>query len=215
MKKLATFLCLFLCVFGTQAQGTITGFTISPTNPTTSDTVYIYANIQFSSSTCDLDNKSHLVSGFNIEASSHHCVGYLLAICNTIDTFKIDPLPLGDYSFNLNLTHGGTTLPCTATVLSDDDSTFSFTVSPGGIAGLPPQPASVLNIYPNPIQDKINLSSVPDGTLYSLIDVTGKLVKSGAVKSNLIGNLETLPAGLYFLQLETSSGSVVKQITKE
>ena len=100
MKKL---LLLLLCVpligFG-QIQGSISSLTISPTYPTETDTVYIYAELLFSSSNCPLDIKSYSISGNNIAASTQHCLGMLPAICNTTDTFKLNPLAEGTYTFD-------------------------------------------------------------------------------------------------------------------
>ena len=128
MKKL---LLLLLCVpligFG-QIQGSISSLTISPTYPTETDTVYIYAELMFSSSNCPLDIKSYIISGNNIAASTQHCLGMLATICNTTDTFKFDPLPVGTYIFDLTLSSGQ--LPsCTPGIVPDDYDTITFYVS--------------------------------------------------------------------------------------
>ena len=128
MKKL---LLLLLCVpligFG-QIQGSISSLTISPTYPTETDTVYIYAELLFSSSNCPLDIKSYIISGNNIAASTQHCLGMLATICNTIDTFKINPLSVGSYTFDLTLSSGFGGPPCTPGVVPDDYDTITFNV---------------------------------------------------------------------------------------
>ena len=129
MKKL---LLLLLCVpligFG-QIQGSISSLTISPTYPTETDTVYIYAELLFSSSNCPLDIKSYIISGNNIAASTQHCLGMLATICNTIDTFKINPLSVGSYTFDLTLSSGFGGPPCTPGIIPDDYDTITFNVS--------------------------------------------------------------------------------------
>ena len=131
MKKLLLLL-LLLCVpligFG-QIQGSISSLTISPTYPTETDTVYIYAELLFSSSNCPLDIKSYIISGNNIAASTQHCLGMLATICNTIDTFKINPLSAGAYTFDLTLSSGFGGPPCTPGVVPDDYDTITFNVS--------------------------------------------------------------------------------------
>ena len=128
MKKL---LLLLLCVpmigFG-QILGSISSLTISPVNPNNTDTVYIYAELLFTSSGCPLDIKSHSVLGNNIVASTQHCLGMLTAICNTTDTFKLNPLAVGTYTFDLTLSTGLGPPPCTEGIISDDNYVFTFDV---------------------------------------------------------------------------------------
>ena len=102
--------------------------TISPLNPNNTDTVYVYAELLFASSGCLLDMKSHSVSGNNIVASTQHCLGMLTAICNTTDTFKLNPLAVGTYTFDLTLSSGLGPPPCTAGIISDDNYVFTFDV---------------------------------------------------------------------------------------
>jgi hypothetical protein len=114
--------------------GSISSLTISPANPNNTDTVYIYAELLFTSSGCPLDMKSHSVLGNNIVASTQHCLGMLTAICNTTDTFKLNPLALGIYTFDLTLSSGFGGTPCTAGIVPDDNDTISFNVvTPVGI----------------------------------------------------------------------------------
>ena len=97
MKKgLLILLCLPMIGFG-QMLGSISSLTISPVNPNNTDTVYIYTELLFTSTGCPLDIKSYDIAGNNILASTQHCLGIATAICNTIDTFKLNPLTGGTY----------------------------------------------------------------------------------------------------------------------
>ena len=111
-----------------QMLGSISSLTISPVNPNNTDTVYIYAELLFTSSGCPLDMKSHSVLGNNIVASTQHCLGMLTTICNTTDTFKLNPLAVGTYTFDLTLSSGGGGPPCTAGIVPDDNDIISFSV---------------------------------------------------------------------------------------
>ena len=111
-----------------QIQGSIISLTISPTYPTNIDTVYIYAELAFTSSSCPLDMKSHSVLGNNIVASTQHCLGMLTTICNTTDTFKLNPLAVGTYTFDLTLSSGFGGPPCTAGIVPDDNDVITFNV---------------------------------------------------------------------------------------
>ena len=214
MKNIFSFLFVFSSFVLLQAQGTIIGFNLSPANPTATDTIYIYADLRFTSSACELDNISHAVTGFSIDASAHHCLGVATAICSALDTFKINPLPAGNYNFNLGLTSGGSPAPCTPGVVADDDSTFSFTVGPNGPAAVEANNKNAFTVYPNPVVNQLNFSSLTNNTAYTIIDISGKIIKSGLVTGNSINGLEILPSGLYFIKLETGAGDIVRRFAK-
>ena len=128
MKKLLLILlCLPMIGFG-QMLGSISSLTISPVNPNNTDTVYVYAELLFASSGCPLDMKSHSVLGNNIVASTQHCLGMLGTICNTTDTFKLNPLAVGAYTFDLTLSSGFGGPPCTAGIVPDDNDVITFNV---------------------------------------------------------------------------------------
>jgi hypothetical protein len=52
----------------------------------------------------------------------------LSTICNTTDTFKLNPLAVGTYSFDLTLSSGFGSSPCTAGISPDDNDVFTFNV---------------------------------------------------------------------------------------
>jgi hypothetical protein len=213
MKYIVSFVFLTAFSFFSAAQGSILDFAISPANPSTTDTVYLYTELQFSNGDCDLDQQSHTVSGLAIQANAHHCLGMLTIICDVVDTFKINPLTAGNYSFNLTLTSGAGPAPCTPGIIADDDSTFNFTVI--DVSGVTDLSSSRLTSYPNPVQNHINLPLVTDGAAYKLITVSGQVVKAGLVEGKRINDLERLPPGMYFLRIETSTEVLVGQIAKE
>jgi hypothetical protein len=125
------FLLVLLCIpiigLG-QSQGSILSLTFSPANPTNTDTISVYAELAFTSSSCPLDMKGFSVSGNSIVASTHHCVGMLAAICNTVDTFKLAPLATGVYFFHLSLSSGVGGPPCSPGIVPDDGDTITFNV---------------------------------------------------------------------------------------
>ena len=128
MKKLLL-IFFFLPIIGfAQTFGSISSLTISPLNPNNTDTVYIYADLFLSTSDCPLDFKSHSILGNNIVASTKHCLGMLTAICFTTDTFKLNPLAIGTYTFDLTLSSGFGSLPCTAGILADDNDVITFNI---------------------------------------------------------------------------------------
>ena len=112
----------------TQMLGSISSLIVALANPNNTDTVYIYAELLFTSSGCPLDFKSFNILGNNILASTQHCIGIAAAICNTTDTFKLNPLLAGTYLFDLTLSSGGGEPPCTAGIVPDDNDIISFSV---------------------------------------------------------------------------------------
>jgi hypothetical protein len=131
MKKLLLLALIFIFSFNIQAQmlGSITNISCYPANPTTNDTIYLYVDCSFGSSSCNMLTSSHSVTGNTIFASSLHCLGMLTAMCNTTDTFMILPLSVGNYIFNMTLSSGFGGPPCTAGIVADDNQLFSFSVS--------------------------------------------------------------------------------------
>ena len=109
-------------------QGSIISLTVSPTYPTETDTVYIFAELSFSSSDCECFVKTDYLSANHITASTQHCLGMLTTICNTTDTFKLNPLAVGTYTFDLTLSSGGGPPPCTAGIVPDDNDVITFNV---------------------------------------------------------------------------------------
>jgi len=130
MKKLLLILlCLPVIGFG-QILSSIFSLTISPVNPNNTDTVYIYAELSFTSTGCPLDVKSYSIIGNNIFASTQHCIGIATTICNTTDTFKLNPLIVGTYLFDLTLSSGVGGPPCTAGIVPNDNDIITFNVVP-------------------------------------------------------------------------------------
>lgn len=74
-------------------------------------------------------------------------------------------------------------------------------------------------VYPNPFSDYIQIELDNDSEIscaVSLHDITGKLVfqKKNYSKTIQINNLEMLPSGLYFLDIQTDKGHSIKKVVK-
>ena len=103
-------------------------------------------------------------------------------------------------------------------VLKTTDSNETFALAAVGkltfenATGIPVLPvASEINLYPNPAVDYIRIDTSVEITSWSLFDLSGKSLKSG---SDLQIPVIDLPAGFYFLKLDTANGSVTKKIIK-
>ena len=75
----------------------------------------------------------------------------------------------------------------------------------------------VINIYPNPTTDFLNVDNVKTNTTYHLINITGIIEQSGTLKT---GNneiaVQALPTGIHLLQITDNEGAVtVHKIVKQ
>jgi len=66
-----------------------------------------------------------------------------------------------------------------------------------------------IQVYPNPVYNRLNIDGV--FTQASLFDVNGKLINQTTNKEM---NVESLPNGIYLLEIETLQGKVSKKIIK-
>ena len=199
MKTLFTILFTALTM-AVQAQGTVQSITISPANPTSTDTIYVYAALEFAYGACELDNSSETVINQSVYLSAHHCVGMLTVICPTVDTFKIAPLAAGQYNVNFTLTSGSGPAPCTPGIIPDVDSSFNLSVEPAP-SGINETSLQKFNIYPNPAQSQITIdwpSDIPNHATIDIYNLAGQRLISQPFEKNVVFNLSP---GLYAIQI--------------
>jgi len=99
----------------------------------------------------------------------------------------------------------------------EGDKTFALTtvgkITFGDATGIPALPGTPeINLYPNPAVDHIRIDSPVEITSWTLFDLSGKTLKRSA--SDLQIPVMDLPAGFYFLKIDTVDGSVTKKIIK-
>jgi len=68
---------------------------------------------------------------------------------------------------------------------------------------------SDLMFYPNPVHDAMNLNPMLIGKKFRLLDIDGKLLKSGTVKYDRI-DMSSMEIGLYFLVIDNELHKVFK-----
>ena len=206
MKFTFPFLLFLISTPQLLAQGTITGISVFPLNPTSGDDIELHVDVQFTSGDCQVDNKDHNTNAFAITAYAHHCVGLLTVICPTTDTFQLGQLPAGDYTVDFTLTSGFGGPNCSPGIIPDDTEQFQFTVSTS--VGIQEIKTEDNFIYPNPasnilfFKNKLNHAA-------SITDIRGNTVvniKSGASELDI----SHLSSGVYFLQTETKRLKLVK-----
>ncbi|MBL0342746.1 MAG: T9SS type A sorting domain-containing protein [Bacteroidetes bacterium] len=198
---------LFLILTSYKSQGQfIQSLTISPSNPTTADTITILAECAFPSGGCEEHTQGSFVNGSIISGFAIHCLGPLTVICYYTDTFQIAPLAAGNYSFIFQLDAGFGPSPCTPGIVPGPTDTLNFTVtlSSGQNNELLDKSFSV---YPNPVNDLIYLTQSDSKSQHHTIEilsVDGKTVLTKPI-SNLSEpiSVKELQNGFYFIKLKT------------
>lgn len=69
-----------------------------------------------------------------------------------------------------------------------------------------------INIYPNPSTGIINVTGLTSGS-YEMIDLSGRIVKSGSIASTI--NIADVSSGIYVLVLKDINGNVLKKQKQE
>ncbi|WCO01398.1 T9SS type A sorting domain-containing protein [Psychroserpens ponticola] len=71
------------------------------------------------------------------------------------------------------------------------------------------------SVYPNPVNNELNISSTTNGH-YNILNVNGQTLKQGVlVNGNNNINLSQLKSGLYFLNIKNDTGSILKKVIKK
>lgn len=166
-----------------------------PSNPTANDTITFYVALSFPSGTCDQHTQGFNINGNKIEAFALHCLGMLTYICNHTDTFKVNPLSAGAYSFHFQLDAGMLPFPCTPGIFPGPSDSVSFVVNPvTGINQVESQSISV------ELKGNELIVQVYDGEKchISIYDMNGKLVHAGEITNGFFRlNANLLSKGLY------------------
>ncbi len=206
MRKIFIIIC-FAVISGMASAQTIISTTISPSYPTTSDTITLITECMFPSGSCDGAAILTAGGGPYIYADAMHCMGMLSVICTDYDTVQLAPLPAGQYHyiFTLSAGHG---IPCTPGIAVDDVDTISFFVDDAtGIAD--PGSKNLFTVSPNPSDGRMTIRNHSgEISQVSILSSLGKVVDSFIM--NETKDID-LPPGIYFIQSESND---VWQVSK-
>ncbi|MFI5219735.1 MAG: T9SS type A sorting domain-containing protein [Bacteroidia bacterium] len=212
MKKNLTsalFVLFASTVFHANSQW-INSISYSLVNPTAADTIYFYADLSFSSGNCDQHTQTLFVQNNSVYAGALHCLGMLTFICNYTDTFKVNPLPAGNYSFIFHVDAGALPSPCTPGIAPGPTDSISFTVNAATAIQQVKHDNSDFSIYPNPADGKFNVQCLKfkTGEEFIITDVTGKLLYKSIIADETLhielGTLNSSP-GVYFCTIVSDS----------
>ena len=209
MKVLSIVLItLSLCWTSIFSQNNITSVSMEPIYPNSDDTIFVFIDLTFSTTSCLADNSSVQISGTDITASSQYCLGMATAMCSTTDTIVIMPLPAAvNYNFNYFLSIGSLPLPCTPGVVPNDTFFFDFGVLEGSV-GIDEKSMFSYGMRPNPSRGVFELylpSYIDNDFSYLIINNQGEHIQSGLVESNVHRFDLQLKSGMYHMILSSKS----------
>lgn len=202
------FLILLLCIIANNLNAQwINSLTVSPANPTTADSIFVYAQCSFPSGSCDQKAQTLYISPGYIYGQATHCLGMLTYICDATDTFKIVPLPGGNYKFLFSLTAGSLPYPCIPGFGPGVTDSVSFTVT--DVNSIPEVDKDLFqfNLFPNPVKDQlqitfINASAKPGNVTLTIYDLNGKQVLlSEIMNKETTVDVSSFTPGVYLCRL--------------
>lgn len=113
---------------------------------------------------------------------------------------------VGTYTVTLSATGSTCTAKSTPVVVKVDDCT-----------GIKEINASSISVYPNPASDYLTIKSAENIVAVQVLDMLGKVVISDSEekRNNIQLNVEDLPAGFYFVKINTAAAQKLVKIVKE
>lgn len=209
MKKILTLFAILVFSYGVKAQW-IDSLVVSPAMPDANDTVRIYAYLTFPQGNC-AGVAYGTVAGNSIYASTLHCMGAAMFICNDVDTLVFPPLTAGTYTVYFTLSSGYGIPNCTPGFQADDEDTLTFQVST--VMDISTQPEVSARIFPVPASGNMSVQ-ISAGTIEQLqiINVIGEqVVNISPNQATSEISTVTLPNGVYYCRVIDSEGRIFVQ----
>lgn len=206
------FLAIYMWLLGATVYGqTILGMNVVPPNPTTLDSITVYADLSYQSGGCDTrDQILFALSGSSIYAVTHHCVGMLAFICNDMDTIPVGKLQAGTYTFSLTSTAGALPAPCTPGIVPSQ-ATITFVVT--NASSINETSFEGTSIYYS--NNTINIASqlpFADGAIINIHNMMGQQVLNRQLENASKQLIPvSLTSGAYIITLQNAEGKRVGQ----
>ncbi len=228
-------------IYGDYCSGRIWGITPDGSGGWTNEEVANYGGPGFSISSFGEDENGELylvnMGGFTPNQGEIYRVveadaSTFVIATNNMNDVLIAPTGFTTYQWNLNgnpiASETGTTIvpdatgDYTVTMTTDQGCSyttevFSFIVSQDELDVL-----ETIQLNPNPFTERIDITisvNAPSQLQLQLLDVQGQVLRSEKHQVNgemsLSWGMESLPVGVYFLNLSNEDGSVVRRIVKQ
>ncbi len=213
MKNISTILSavLFFISLATFAQVGVDTVFVTPSNPTTIDSVKVTAYTTFGSGGCDTLGIG-VTMGSWIYIDACHESGMAAYICHDSVTINLGLLAAAKYDLGYIIRR-----PNPVTDPTDcagqpilDSMNISFTVTTA--SGIDPiaKPVNTVLLFPNPANNAIAIHYVLDKNdqdavlaIYNMIGQTVKRIPLEGKKGAIIENISNLSKGSYFYRIET------------
>ena len=91
---------------------------------------------------------------------------------------------------------------------------FEFELNCDEATNITTTPESSLELYPNPVNDRLFISANEKIESISICTITGVVIYNEAFNNNII-NVSNLNSGIYFIKINTSKGEIIKRFVKE
>ena len=154
------------------------------------------------------------ISDSTIVMCLYYHPGSVMTPSSTSDTFKFAPQSVGNYTVILKLLNSiwSSEVDCDSFIIRDnkinDLDTFTFeVVAPDALPNLE---RDKVTPPPSPFTNHIYINGLHQQTAYTLTNIHGQIVRSGQTSKSITG-LESLPQGMYFLQIEGQVYKVLKE----
>ena len=193
----------------------INSINITPSHPTSIDTIQVYVDCSFPSGGCDPYLNSVFVSGNDIYGDALHCLGMLTVICSYTDTFSVAPLAPGIYTFHMQLNAGGGPAPCTAGIVPGPVDSASFAVTQA--TGIPPiDRISAFKVIQDAGTDGLTIlvpsHLLQDNMIFSIYSPDGRSVLTAAITETSTLLHAHLANGIYVASLQTGTARYQKKV---
>jgi hypothetical protein len=66
--------------------------------------------------------------------------------------------------------------------------------------------SAAISVYPNPFQNILSISSTTQGSVFTLIDILGRVIYRQNFSGSITLNTEMLRSGIYFYEIQTAKG---------
>jgi hypothetical protein len=73
---------------------------------------------------------------------------------------------------------------------------------------------SNIKVVPNPFTNQVSILNNKGSSMYSIIDITGKLLKNGTVVHEENINTSEIPSGVYFISIQNEEGNTSQKLVK-
>lgn len=93
-------------------------------------------------------------------------------------------------------------------------NTIALTVSPCTGLIINSADASLIQVYPNPFKEELTINAVSQVSV-KLVNALGQVVLSEIVNGKAAINTSALPKAIYFIQIQSASGSKIMKLIKE